>query len=257
MSRRLRRELGTADGSGIQLHTFSVVGRCPRTEMLGVAVSTAVPAVGGLCPYASARVGAVATQSWVNPYLALDALNLLRQGLTAPEALRSVLESDPGADLRQIGIVDSSGNSAAHSGRGCTGWFGQVLGTNYAIQGNMLVGPSTLDAMARSFESSPDDPLTDRLMACLEAGQKAGGDKRGRQSAALLTVDREEYAYLDLRVDEHTDPVGELRRIYEIAKVQVIPFVQMMPTRADPGRELAGPVVDLLLTPPAERPTHA
>ncbi|MDP9371347.1 MAG: DUF1028 domain-containing protein, partial [Chloroflexota bacterium] len=187
--------------------TFSIVGRCARTGRLGVAVSTKVPAVGMLCPFARPAVGAIATQAFVNPYLGLDGLDLLAQGLSARETLARLVAGDPGREVRQLGIVDREGRSAAFSGRECVGWFGHQTGEDFSAQGNMLVGAATVDALAATFAAHPEEELPERLVRALEAGQAAGGDKRGRQSAALYVVDRETaYAYLDLRVDEHPDP---------------------------------------------------
>jgi uncharacterized Ntn-hydrolase superfamily protein len=239
--------------------TFSIVARCPETGALGVAVSTAVPAVGAICPYLREGVGAVSTQSWTNPYLALDALAQLAHGMDAQQALDHVLKSDPAAHLRQVGIVDRAGGAASWTGSGCTGWAGQRTGAGYAIQGNMLTGPATLDAMVDAFEASRDTMLAGRLMLALEAGQHAGGDKRGRQSAALKVMQDEAYAQWDIRVDDHADPVAELRRVFGVAQQQFAPFVAAMPTRDDPGRAPPADVMELLLAPPKLRPgvSHA
>jgi uncharacterized Ntn-hydrolase superfamily protein len=234
--------------------TFSIVARCARTGELGVAVSTAVPAVGAMCPYLRPNVGAVTTQSWVNPYLALMALDRLEQGDSVEQALAYALRADPSADLRQIGIVDRNGHSIAWTGSSCTGWAGDRHGRGYTVQGNMLIGSDTVDAMADAFEASHEDGLAQRLMLALEAGQKAGGDKRGRQSAALKVMGREAYAMMDLRVDEHPDPVAELRRIFGVAQQQFVPFVAGMPTRDDFGRSPSADVTALLLRSPNERP---
>jgi len=234
--------------------TYSIVAHCPRTGMLGVAVATAVPAVGSMCPYVEAGVGAVSTQSWVNPYLAIDALRLMQQGETAPMALEKVMAADEGRDLRQVGIVDAHGRSAAWSGSGCTPWFGQIVEPHLAVQGNMLIGADTITAMADAFRVSEPLDLAERLMRALEAGEVAGGDKRGRQSASLKVHHAEEYAWLDLRVDEHHHPVAELRRVYTIARLQLLPFVQGMPTRTGPGVPAPDSVVELLGFPPPQRP---
>lgn len=218
----------------LELTTFSIAARCARTGMLGVAVSTAVPAVGALVPHLRAGVGAIATQSFTNPYLGIDGLALLAEGLGAREALERVLATDPGRALRQVGIVDRDGASAAWTGEDCTAWFGHRTGPDYAVQGNMLLGAATLDAMVAAFAGTGAETLPERLMRSLEAGQMAGGDKRGRRSAALAVVLREAYPYLDLRVDEHAEPVAELRRIFEVAKHAYLPFVDRLPTRAAP-----------------------
>lgn len=233
--------------------TFSIVARCPRTGALGVAVSSAVPAVGAVCPYLRANVGAVSTQSWVNPYLAIDALDLLAQGMDADQVLHDVLKSDGAAATRQIGLVDGKGHAASWTGSACTEWAGQRDGVGYAIQGNMLVGAETLDAMVVAFEKAFGLDLAERLMRSLEAGDRAGGDSRGRQSAALKVVQEEAYAIVDVRVDEHPDPVTELRRVLTVAQQQLTPFIESMPSRNAPGRPPAEAVVALLSKPPHAR----
>jgi uncharacterized Ntn-hydrolase superfamily protein len=237
--------------------TFSIVARCARTGELGVAVSTAVPAVGSMCPYLRAGVGAVSTQSWVNPYLAMHALDGLEQGDSAEAALERVLRTDSAAALRQIGIVDREGRSAVWTGSDCTAWAGHRRGADYTVQGNMLTGRETVQAMAEAFECGAGKPLDERLMTALEAGQAEGGDRRGRQSAALRIVRSEAYPALDLRVDEHRDPVAELRRVLEVARHQLVPFIDGMPTRDEPGRAPPSEVTQLLLKAPAARPGGA
>jgi uncharacterized Ntn-hydrolase superfamily protein len=222
--------------------------------MLGVAVSTAVPAVGSMCPYIKAGVGAVSTQSWVNPYLAIEALRLMEAGRSAQEALAAVLANDEAKDLRQIGVVDVRGRAASWSGPGCTSWFGHIVQENFAVQGNMLVGPATIEKMAEAFRRDPAQDLAERLMQSLEAGQAAGGDKRGKQSAALKIYAAEDYPLLDLRVDEHGQPVAELRRVLTIAKLQLLPFVIGMPKRGQPAGPLPEGVAQMLLKSPPERP---
>jgi len=238
------------------LTTFSIVGRCERTGRLGVAVSTADVGAGRIVTWARAGVGAVATQSWPSLYLAIDALTLMADGSGAGQAMESVLANDPGRAVRQLGMVDSRGESATFSGDECTTWFGGVNGPNFAAQGNMLVRGDTVSAMADSFRGTINLDLAERLLQALEAGQAAGGDKRGRQCAALLVVDREEYPLWDLRVDESRDPVPELRRIFEIAKTDLLPFVEGLPTRQNPMGSLSDDFVEMNMLPPPERPGH-
>jgi uncharacterized Ntn-hydrolase superfamily protein len=238
----------------LEVNTFSIAARCARTGMFGVAVSTAVPGVGGICPFLQAGVGAVSTQSWVNPYLGIDGIRLLAEGSNAEAALKQLVAEDPGRDVRQVGLVDRNGASAAWSGKDCTPWFGHVTGPDFAVQGNMLVGEATIAAMAAAFEQAATLDLPERLLVVLEAGQAAGGDKRGRQSAALKVVHREAYPYVDLRVDEHRHPVAELRRVFEVARQQYLPFIIGMPTRANPLGSLPDEVSTMLLTPPPYRP---
>ena len=239
-----------------RLTTFSIVGRCDRTGQLGVAVSTADVAAGRMVTWAKAGVGALATQSWPSLYLAIDALRLMEGGSSAPEAMAGVLADDPGRSVRQVGVVDSRGGSATFSGDECTTWYGGINGPSFAVQGNMLIRGETVSAMAASFAQTDGMDLAERLVQAIEAGQTAGGDKRGRQCAALLVVDKEEFPLWDLRVDENANPVSELRRIYEIAKTDLLPFVQGLPTRANPMGSLSDEFVEMNMLPPPDRPGH-
>ena len=235
------------------LNTFSIVARCPRTLRLGVAVSTAVPGVGSICPFVQSGVGAVSTQSWVNPYLAIDALALMRQGVAAAAALDTVAASDEGRALRQLGIVDARGEASAYTGADCTPWCGHRVGPGYAVQGNMLANETVLVAMEAAFLDARDEDLAERLVRALEAGQAAGGDKRGKQSAALKIHGQEAYPWLDLRVDEHTSPVAELRRVFGVAWLQLRPFIDAMPTRAGSGAPMPAAVTAMLALSPQNR----
>ncbi|MDH6233753.1 putative Ntn-hydrolase superfamily protein [Mesorhizobium soli] len=238
----------------IELNTFSISARCNVTGMLGVAVSTAVPAVGGLCPFIKADVGTIATQAWVNPYLGIDGVKLLESGCSAEETLHRLIDADPEREVRQLGIVDAQGRSSAFTGKDCVGWAGHIVGDGYTVQGNMLVGAATIEKMAAAADELRSIELPERLMRVLEAGQSAGGDKRGKQSAALKVYHREAFPWLDIRVDEHPDPVAELRRVFEIASRQLLPFTRGMPSRADPRGALAESVTAMLMLPPEHRP---
>ncbi len=221
----------------LTLNTFSIVARDHASGMFGVAASTRLPAVGVLVPYARAGVGAIATQARTNPLLGYDGLDLLQRGHDAEETLKVLLGSDPEPEKRQVGIVDSQGRSAAHTGAEADPWRGHVTGDGYAVMGNLVAGEEVVLTMAASLEASKEEPLPERLIRALEAGQAAGGDKRGKQSAAVTTVKDQPYPYVDLRVDEHPEPVAELRRIYEVFKVQMLPFVEALPTRKNPERD--------------------
>lgn len=201
--------------------------------MCGVATSSRMPAIGSLTVFARADAGAIATQALINPLLGADGLELLRSR-PAEEVLREVLEADPDADARQVAMVDRQGRVAAHTGPQTHPWSGHLLGDGYAVAGNILTGRATLEAMAERFESA-EGPLDRRLLAALEAGQAAGGDRRGRQSAALYVHSGHPYPYLDLRVDEHPDPVAELRRVHGVAERELLPFVEALPTREHPA----------------------
>jgi len=196
--------------------TFSIVARDPKYELYGVAVSTAVPCVGAMVPHVKPGVGAIATQSYTNVRLGIDGLKLLELGLSPEAALTSLLAEDEGAALRQAAGIDSQGRVFAYTGAECVEWCGQRTGEDYSVQGNMLVGKETIEAMAVAFEGSRGH-LANRLLAALEAGQAAGGDKRGRESAALLVAPfmGDALSKIDLRVDYHPDPVAELRRIFD------------------------------------------
>ncbi len=213
--------------------TFSIVARCPRTGMLGVATASKALAAGGIVPYCRAGVGAIASQSFANPYLGIDGLTLLEQGLTSERALEKLIEGDRGRDLRQVAIVDRDGHTAAYTGANCVSWAGQVEGGGYVCLGNILAGEEVVKAMARAFEVSVDEELPERLLLVLAAGQEAGGDRRGRQSAGMYVVHTEEYPYCDLRVDDHPDPIPELRRVFEVFQREEAPFLPMMPRRDD------------------------
>jgi len=204
-----------------RVSTFSIVGFDPATGDLGVAVASRFFGVGTVVPYAAAGVGAIATQSLANTSYGPRGLELLRAGNDAQGVLDRLLADDPQRDDRQVGIVDASGNAVTFTGAGCLTWAGGRTGTNYSAQGNILAGPGVVDAMARAFEGTEGD-LATRLTAALAAGQAAGGDARGRQSAALLVV-REgggyggyDDHYIDLRVDDHPTPIVELQRLLDI-----------------------------------------
>jgi uncharacterized Ntn-hydrolase superfamily protein len=179
-------------------------------------------AVGCVVPWAEPRVGAIATQSWANPRYGPDGLSLLREGLSAEEAVVRLTEADENRAQRQLGIVDAEGRAASYTGAECNDWAGHRTGDGYAAQGNILVSAATVDGLAETFESSNGRPLAERLLDCLDAAQAAGGDSRGQQSAAILVVGPEQgYAglsdvFVDLRVDDHERPLEELRRLFEM-----------------------------------------
>lgn len=203
--------------------TFSIVARSADGESWGVAVASKFLAVGSAVPAAVAGVGALATQADANVSWKGLGLSLLDEGATASVALERLVEDDEGRDHRQLGIVDVEGNAATHTGPSCLSWAGGVTGAGYAIQGNILAGEDVVLAMEAAFlEADETLPLSDRLFAALAAGDAAGGDSRGRQSAAILVV-REGAGYgglddvaVDLRVDDHADPIGELARLLEL-----------------------------------------
>jgi uncharacterized Ntn-hydrolase superfamily protein len=207
--------------------TFSIIARDPASASFGVAVSTAGACVGAVVPHARSAVGAIATQSYTNVWLGIDGLRLIETGLSPRAALEGLLAEDPRAARRQVAGIDALGRTFAFTGAECVDWCGSQEGSGYAVQGNMLAGPRVVEAMAEAFEAAAGKWLGVRLMAALEAGQAAGGDKRGRVSAALLVTpadptkgpppdvfDARRYT-MDIRVDDHPDPVADLRRIFD------------------------------------------
>ena len=207
--------------------TFSIVGYDAETGALGIAVQSKFFAVGSVVPWAAAGVGAIATQSWANTTFGPNGLKLLKSGLSAEQTLERLIAADPERATRQVGIVDAKGNVANYTGDACNAWAGAVSGKHYTAQGNILAGEEVVKAMGKAFEETEGE-LADRLMAALFAGQAAGGDTRGQQSAALLVVqegsgyggfnDR----YIDLRVDDAEKPIEALQRLLEIHK-QLVP----------------------------------
>jgi uncharacterized Ntn-hydrolase superfamily protein len=202
--------------------TYSICACDLDAGQWGVATQSKFLAVGSVVPWAAPHVGAIATQSYANPRYGPDGLVLLRDGVSAEEAVERLTSADDGRAHRQLGIVDAQGRAATYTGAECHAWAGGRTGEGYAAQGNILVSGATVDALAETFEATSGKPLARRLLDCLDAAEAAGGDRRGRQSAALLVVERDGgYANLsdslvDLRVDEHPDPLVELRRIYRM-----------------------------------------
>ena len=201
--------------------TFSIAAFDPETDSLGVAVQSKFLAVGSVVPWARAGVGAVATQAMANYNYGPRGLDLMAEGRTAEETVEKLTSSDEGREHRQLGVVDARGRAATYTGSECFDWAGGVTGEHYAAQGNILVGRETVEAMAGAYEGTGGD-LAARLLAALDAGQEAGGDSRGEQSAALLVV-REGGGYggdndrvIDLRVDEHPHPIKELIRVRDL-----------------------------------------
>ncbi len=224
--------------------TFSVVGRSQDGASVGVAVASKFLAVGAAVPAVEAEVGAVATQSYANLAYRPDGLAMLRSGRSAQETLDALVAADDGRSQRQAGVDDGHGGAATYTGDGCHTWAGGRTGDGYAVQGNILVGPEVVEAMEAAWLEAAGAPLPERLLATLAAGDDAGGDRRGRQSAALLVARRaggyggESDVEVDLRVDDHATPVAELRRLLDLH--------QLYFGRPDPATllPLEGPLAD-------------
>src|SRR5579862_6044914 len=202
--------------------TYSIAACDLEAKRWGVAVQSKFLSVGSVVPWAEPEVGAIATQAYANPRYGPDGLALLREGLSAAEVVERLTSADDGRDHRQLGVVDGTGGSQSFTGDECMDWAGGIAGPCFAAQGNILVSEATVRAIADTFTSTPGRPLAERLIECLAAAQAAGGDRRGQQSAALLVVERDGgYAQLsdtlvDLRVDDHAEPVPELARLYRM-----------------------------------------
>ena len=214
--------------------TWSIVARHP-SGAFGVAVASRFFAVGALCPAVRNGKGALSTQALVNPLYARDGLAALDRGLSATEVVRSLTEADAGRDMRQLHVVDASGNSASHTGRSCIEWCGHITRAGFSVAGNMLAGPQVIEETARVFQQSSNLPFPEQLMAAMEAGEAAGGDKRGKQGAALLVHTTEDYPFLDIRVDDHADPLAELRRLHGVSLERFQAFMGCLPSAAQPA----------------------
>jgi len=214
--------------------TWSIVAR-DASGAFGVAVASRFFAVGALCPHARSGAGALSTQALVNPMYARPALDLLSEGIPAGEVVRMLTSGDEGREMRQFHVVDREGRTAAHTGRACVDWCGHRSGTHCSVAGNMLAGPQVVADTCEAYEKSAQLPFPERLLAALSAGDAAGGDKRGKQAAALLVYTSEDYPFLDLRVDDHAEPVAELRRLYEASLERFQPFLTCVPSRARPA----------------------
>jgi uncharacterized Ntn-hydrolase superfamily protein len=215
--------------------TWSIIARDNATGQIGIAVATRFFAVGARVPHIAPGIGGVATQALVNPYYGIDGVKLLRQGKNPREIVDTLIAGDNGRESRQLHIVDARGRIAAHTGSDCVDWCGHLNGENFSIAGNMLAGASVLEDTAKAYLANQSLPFARRLIAAMRAGEKAGGDKRGRQSAALLIHEHEEWSALDLRVDDHTDPLAELERLEAVSRERWVHFRKFLPTRQNPS----------------------
>jgi uncharacterized Ntn-hydrolase superfamily protein len=214
--------------------TWSIVARDPETGAFGVAVTTRFFAVGAVCPHVMAGVGAVSTQALVNPYLGSRGIKLLAEGISANDTLTALIATDEGRALRQLHMVDTKGRTAAHTGKDCLDWAGHRTGDGFSVAGNILFGERVVGDTFEAYLANMKLPFAERLIAALDAGQAAGGDKRGKQSAALRIFTTEDYPYLDLRVDDHVEPLAELRRLHQVYQQDYAVFRPVVPTKANP-----------------------
>ncbi len=214
--------------------TWSIVARDPDTGHLGIAVASRFFAVGSAVPYMRGGVGAVATQAFVSPLYGVDGLAMLGEGKSPDEIIAALTGRDDGAQQRQMHLIDANGRNAAFTGTKCIDWAGHLVDDHVSVAGNMLAGPQVLDDTLATYKSLSKAPLAERLLAAMEAGEAAGGDKRGKQSAALVIYRDQDYAWLNIRADDHADPLQELWRLYQVAKERYLHVAETMPTRANP-----------------------
>lgn len=213
--------------------TYSIVARDPETGQYAVAVASRFFAVGALVPHIRGGRCAVATQAFVSPIWGIEAAERLGTGERANAVLADLVRRDAGQANRQIHMIDAEGRIAAHTGKDCVDWCGHIADKDVSVAGNMLAGPRVIFDTLETYRSRPDLPLALRLLEAMEAGAAAGGDKRGTQSAALVVHRSEDYPWLDLRADDHPDPLAELRRLHDVAQERFVHVADAMPTRAN------------------------
>jgi uncharacterized Ntn-hydrolase superfamily protein len=227
---------GQAEGqAGSDAVTWSIIAREERSGRVGIIVATRFFAVGALVPHIRTGAGALATQAFVNPLYGPAGLRLLQDGQDASAVVAALTASDAGRAHRQLHVMDAHGRFAAHTGAACIAWSGHAIGRDCSVAGNMLAGPEVLGNTLCAFEAHAEMPLARRLIVAMGAGERAGGDKRGRQSAALLVHDQEDYPLYDLRVDDHADPLAELGRLAVVARERWVHFRRQMPGRDAPS----------------------
>ena len=215
--------------------TWSIIARDQKTGRIGIAVATRAFAVGARVPHIKTGVGAVCSQALTNPFFGPRGLALLTAGASAEDAVRMLMLSDDGRDHRQVHVMDREGRFAAATGSECIEWCGHHARSALSVAGNMLAGPQVIAATADAYEAAMDKPFAQRLVAAMLAGEAAGGDKRGKQSAALLVHDDEDDAMLDLRVDDHADPLAELARLEAVSRERFIHYRRFTPSRDHPA----------------------
>ncbi|NPV24848.1 DUF1028 domain-containing protein [Bradyrhizobium aeschynomenes] len=235
--------------------TWSIIANDDATGRIGIAVATRFFAVGARVPFIVVGRGGIATQALVNAYYGIDGATLLRDGRHPREIVQLLTAADPGRESRQVHILDLNGQIAAHTGRDCIDWCGHLEGQGFSIAGNMLAGPQVLNETANAFLANSALPFAQRLIAAMRAGEATGGDKRGKQSAALLIHGKDEWSELDLRVDDHADPLAELERLESVSRRHWAVFRQFMPTRDNPAGITDRAVIDDGLAAALKSPT--
>jgi uncharacterized Ntn-hydrolase superfamily protein len=214
--------------------TWSIIARDVETGAFGIAVASKFFAVGALVPHITPQIGAVATQALVSPLYGVDGLRLLRDGASADAAVKRLVDADSGNAYRQVHAMDAAGGVGAHTGTKCIGWCGHIERGGVSFAGNMLAAAAVLDDAAAAYLANAGRPFARRLIGAMQAGEAAGGDKRGRQSAALVIYGEDEWPILDLRVDDHSDPLAELDRLERVSRERFVHFRRHMPSRRNP-----------------------
>jgi uncharacterized Ntn-hydrolase superfamily protein len=215
--------------------TWSMIARDEQTGRVGIIVATKFFAAGALVPHINTGVGAIASQAFLNPFYGPQGLALLQAGASAEETVKFLTDPDEGRDHRQLHVMDRQGRFAAYTGKACVDWCGQLVRSTFSVAGNMLAGRKVIEDTAETYEANLALPFARRLIAAMHAGEVAGGDKRGKQSAAMLVHDDEDYPLLDLRVDDHPDPLAELARLEQVARERWIHFRRLIPSRERPA----------------------
>ena len=235
--------------------TWSIIARDFTTGQIGIAVATRFFAVGARVPHIAPGIGGIATQALVNPYYGIDGVKLLREGREPREVVDTLIAADDGRKARQLHVMDIKGRIAAPTGTECVDWCGHIHGDSFSLAGNMLAGAAVLDDTAQAFIANASLPFAQRLIVAMKAGEDAGGDKRGKQSAALVIQGEEDWSDLDLRVDDHTDPLAELERLEQVSRERWVHFRPFLPTRKNPAGITDRAVIDATIEAAMARKT--
>ncbi len=236
--------------------TWSILARDPETGFYAMGIASRFFAAGAICMFSGGAQGAAFSQALPNPELGHRALGLLREGHTAASAIEMLVAMDRGIDQRQLHVIDATGATAAHTGANCVDWCGDVAAPGVSVAGNMLAGRQVVEATLAAWRDNPDLPMADRIIAAMQAGEDAGGDKRGKQCAALRIQGPEVYPRLDIRVDDHAEPLDELRRLYAVACERFIPFSAGMPRRERPYGILDRAITEQIIQRDTGKPWH-
>lgn len=212
--------------------TWSIIARDEQTGAFGILCASKALAVGAVVPYGAGRTGVIATQAFANPFFGVDGLRMLQEGCSAHDIVAALSASDGGRDHRQLHLIDREGRVAAYTGSACIEWSGSAAGPHVSVAGNMLAGPQVIEATLNAYTSASRLDFDERLVVAMEAGERAGGDKRGRQSCAIRIWNEAPFPSFDLRVDDHPDPLKELRRLWRLAHQGYAPFQAALPSRA-------------------------